>query len=202
MANILTRVFGSRNERLLSQLSKTVDRINDLEEGIKALNDEQFSAKSAEFRERLEGEETLDDLLPEAFAVAREAAWRSLGLRPFDAQLEDADSGYCVEGFVSPPSLHRANRTYMTFFVNRRWIQNRMLSFALEEAYHGLLPDKRYPLAAVNLSLPYNEVDVNSHPAKREVRFHQDGKVFSTLQRAVRAAVVADLPVPQVQLSG
>jgi len=115
---------------------------------------------------------------------------------------EDPESGYCVEGFVSPPGLHRANRTYMTFFVNRRRIQNRMLSFALEEAYHGLLPDKRYPLAALNLSLPYSEVDVNSHPAKREVRFHQDGKVFSTLQRAVRAAVVADSPVPQMLLAG
>ena len=113
---------------------------------------------------------------------------------------EDPDSGYRVEGFASPPSVHRANRTYMSFFVNHRWVQSRMLSFSLEEAYHGLLPDKRYPLAALNLSLPYGDVDVNSHPAKREVRFHQEGKVFSTLQRAVRAALVADSPVPQMHI--
>ena len=114
---------------------------------------------------------------------------------------EDPESGYQVEGFISPPSLHRANRSYMTFFVNHRWIQNRMLSFALGEAYHGLLPDKRYPLTAINLAMPYGDVDVNSHPTKREVRFQQEGKVFSTLQRAVRAAVVADSPVPSIDAS-
>ena len=117
---------------------------------------------------------------------------------------EDPETGYRVEGFAGAPSLHRANRTYMTFFVNRRWIQSRMLTFALEEAYHGLLPEKRYPLAALNVVLPYDEVDVNSHPAKREVRFHQDGKVYSTLQRAVRSALVATAPVPNMgaDLSG
>ncbi|MCI0782524.1 MAG: DNA mismatch repair endonuclease MutL [Chloroflexi bacterium] len=115
---------------------------------------------------------------------------------------QDPETGYQVEGYVSAPSLNRANRTYMTFFVNRRWIQNRMLSFALEEAYHGLLPDKRFPLAVVNLSLPYADVDVNSHPAKREVRFHQESKVFSVLQRTVRAALVADSPVPQIPAPG
>ena len=108
---------------------------------------------------------------------------------------EDPESGYLVEGFVGNPGLHRANRTYMTFFVNRRWIQSRMLSFALEEAYHGLLPEKRYPLAALNLVLPYDDVDVNSHPTKREVRFRQDGKVYSALQRAVRSALVSHSPV-------
>ncbi len=112
---------------------------------------------------------------------------------------ESPDSGYRVEGFVGNPSLHRANRTYMTFFVNRRWIQSRMLTFALEEAYQRLLPERRYPLAALNLSLPYEDVDVNSHPAKREVRFHQDGKVFSALQQGVRAALVAHSPVRSMQ---
>ncbi|PKB65863.1 MAG: hypothetical protein BZY81_08950 [SAR202 cluster bacterium Io17-Chloro-G4] len=114
---------------------------------------------------------------------------------------EDLESGYQVDGFISPPSLHRANRSYMTFFVNHRWIQNRMLTFALEEAYHGLLPDKRYPFATINLAMPYGDVDVNSHPTKKEVRFQQEGKVFSTLQKAVRAAVVADSPVPSVDVS-
>ncbi|PKB80090.1 MAG: hypothetical protein BZY88_09930 [SAR202 cluster bacterium Io17-Chloro-G9] len=119
-----------------------------------------------------------------------------------EVQGEEADSGYRVVGFAGAPSLHRANRSYMTFFVNRRWIQSRMLSFALEEAYHGLLPDKRYPFAAINLEIPYAELDVNCHPAKREVRFHQEGKVFSTLQRAVRAALVADSPVPAMRMPG
>ena len=112
---------------------------------------------------------------------------------------EDAEVGYRVDGFISPPSLNRANRTHMAFFVNRRWIPSRMLSFALEEAYHGLLPERRFPLAALNLDVPYNQVDVNSHPSKREIRFHQEGKAFATLQRAVRAVLVADSPVPQMR---
>ncbi len=111
---------------------------------------------------------------------------------------ENPETGYQVDGFVSTPNLSRANRTYMTFFVNRRWIQSRMLSFALEEAYLGLLQVKRYPLAALNISLPYVDVDVNSHPAKREVRFHNESGVFSTVQRAVRAVLVASSPVPQL----
>ena len=111
-------------------------------------------------------------------------------------QADDLESDYGVDGFASAPRLNRANRTYMTFFINRRWIQSRMLSFALEEAYHGLLPERRYPLAALNLTLPYPDVDVNSHPAKREVRFLDESKVYSTLQRAVRAALIADSPVP------
>ena len=112
---------------------------------------------------------------------------------------EDPETGYRVHGFISPPSVNRANRTYMTFFINHRWIQNRMLSYALEEAYHGLLPDKRYPVSAINVGLPYHDVDVNSHPAKRDVRFHHEGRVFSTLQKAVRAALIADSPVPQMR---
>ena len=112
---------------------------------------------------------------------------------------EDPETGYRVEGFISPPSVHRANRTYMTFFVNHRWVQSRMLSYALEEAYYGLLPDKRYPVSAINLSLPYEDVDVNSHPAKREVRLRHEGRVFSALQKAVRGALIADSPVPQMR---
>jgi DNA mismatch repair protein MutL len=115
---------------------------------------------------------------------------------------QDPETGYQAEGFTGVPGLNRANRTYMTFFVNRRWIQNRMLAFALEEAYHGLLPEKRYPLAVLNLSLPYADVDVNAHPAKREVRFRYEGKVYSALQRAVRAALVAHSPVPEIRHIG
>ena len=109
---------------------------------------------------------------------------------------EDPETGYAVEGFAAAPSVSRANRTYMTFFINRRLIQSRMLSFAVEEAYSGLLQTRRYPIAAINVVMPYDEVDVNSHPAKREVRFHNENRVFSLVQRAVRAALVAESPVP------
>ena len=87
MANLLTRIFGSRNQRLLRNFSKVVNHINDLEENLNSLSDEAIKAKTDEFRGRYKDGETLDDLLPEAFAVAREAAWRAVGLRPFDVQL-------------------------------------------------------------------------------------------------------------------
>ena len=116
-----------------------------------------------------------------------------------EVSANDSETGWSVEGFVSPPSVNRANRSYMTFFINQRWVQSRTLSFALEQAYYGLLPEKRYPISAINLSLPYEDVDVNSHPAKREVRLRNEGRVFSALQRAVREALIADSPVPEMQ---
>jgi DNA mismatch repair protein MutL len=127
-----------------------------------------------------------------------EAASAMLEVQGENPETGSTYPGLRVDGFVSPPNLHRGNRSYMTFFVNRRWVQSRMLAYCVEQAYHGLLPEKRYPLTAVNLTLPYEDVDVNSHPAKREVRFHQEGKVFSTVQRAVRAAVVSESPVPRL----
>ena len=87
MANFLTRIFGSRNQRLLRQYSKIVDKINVLEQGIQSLDDHQLRARTEEFRKRFADGEGLDELLPEAFAVAREASLRTLGLRPFDVQL-------------------------------------------------------------------------------------------------------------------
>ncbi|MGH8495318.1 MAG: preprotein translocase subunit SecA [Gammaproteobacteria bacterium] len=87
MARLLTGIFGSRNERLLKRYGRLVVRTNELESGIKALSDEALRARTAEFRQRIENGEPLDDLLPEAFAVAREASVRTLGMRHFDVQL-------------------------------------------------------------------------------------------------------------------
>ena len=84
---ILSKIVGSRNERLVKELSKTVKDINDLEEGIQALSDEQLRAKTQEFKDRYESQESLDELLTEAFAVMREASVRVLGLRHHDVQL-------------------------------------------------------------------------------------------------------------------
>ena len=109
--------------------------------------------------------------------------------------------GYGVRGFISSPSLHRANRSYITFLVNRRWIQSPLLSFALGESYQGFLPERRHPVAVLNLSVPPGDVDVNVHPSKRELRFRQDDKIFSALQRAVRAALVSESPVPEIRLA-
>ena len=87
MANFLTNIFGSRNQRILNKLSKKVSSINKLEKLMQSLSDSELSAKTEEFRKRLQDDESLDDLLIEAFAVVREASVRTLGMRPFDVQL-------------------------------------------------------------------------------------------------------------------
>lgn len=87
LKKILDALFGSKSERELKKLQPTVELINSLEEGIKALTDEQLKAKTVEFKERHSNGESLDLLLPEAFAVVREAGRRTLGMRHFDVQL-------------------------------------------------------------------------------------------------------------------
>ncbi len=87
IVDILKRIFGSANERELKRLAPIVDEINSFEPEIQKLSDDQLRGKTPEFKQRLENGEELDDLLPEAFAVAREASVRALGMRPFDVQL-------------------------------------------------------------------------------------------------------------------
>jgi len=84
---LLKKMFGSRNERTLRRMEKTVLAINDFEPKIKALTDKQLAEKTAEFKSRFTAGETLNDLMPEAFAVVREVSVRTLGLRHFDVQL-------------------------------------------------------------------------------------------------------------------
>src|SRR2546425_5690082 len=87
ISNILTKIFGSRNERLLKQYAQVVERINALEPEIAALSDESLKAKTAVFKQRVADGEEVDDVLPEAFAVVREAGKRTLNMRHFDMQL-------------------------------------------------------------------------------------------------------------------
>ena len=87
MRQLLTRVFGSRNERIVRGWARYVRAANQIEPAIKPLTDEALKAKTEEFRKRLADGASLDDLLPEAFAVVREAAQRTLGMRHFDVQL-------------------------------------------------------------------------------------------------------------------
>ena len=115
---------------------------------------------------------------------------------------EESESGYKIEGFTGTPSLSKANRNNITLLVNRRWIYSRSLTFAVDEAYHGLLPEKRFPICVFNLSVPLSEVDVNSHPTKREIRFHQESKIFSLLQRSIRESLISNSPVPFVSSPG
>ena len=84
---LFTKLFGTRSERELKKIQPTVDKILALEGEFAALSEEALKAKTAEFKERLANGETLDDILPEAFAAIREAAWRVLGMKPYPVQL-------------------------------------------------------------------------------------------------------------------
>ena len=115
-----------------------------------------------------------------------EVAAQMLPLDPEAAEVPNVR----VEGYVSAPALNRAHRQGIMLFVNGRWIQNRALGFALEEAYHSLLMIGRHPLAVVDVALPPELVDVNVHPTKSEVRFLDERAVCRALSRATRAAVL------------
>ena len=87
ISNSLKKLFGSRNDRELKRMGKVVKQTNAFTDDIKALGDDQLAAKTAEFKQRIAGGEELEKMLPEAFAVAREAGERVLGMRHFDVQL-------------------------------------------------------------------------------------------------------------------
>jgi len=104
-----------------------------------------------------------------------------------------------VTGMVGSPKVSRSGWGYVSFFVNRRWVNSRLLARAVEEAYHGLLMSGKHPIAVINIWLPAQEVDVNIHPTKSEVKFRNEHLVFSAVHRAVRQALVEKMPVPRIE---
>ena len=108
------------------------------------------------------------------------------------------EEDYQLTGFVSPISLTRSNRREITFFINGRWVHDIALNTALLQAYHTMLMVGRYPLTALFIEMNPEDVDVNVHPAKAEVRFREQEKIFSFVQRSVRKALLAYSPVPNV----
>ena len=104
-------------------------------------------------------------------------------------RVEQKDGLAKVGGLTSPPSLARSNRNYLSFFVNRRWIRSPLLTRATAEAYRGLLMDGQHPMAIINISLPAQELDVNVHPAKAQIRFCHEQAVFSNVQKAIEEAL-------------
>jgi DNA mismatch repair protein MutL len=113
-------------------------------------------------------------------------------------EVMDMEDGLSLTGFISPTSLTRSNRKEITFFVNGRWVQEFSLTTALLQAYHTLLMVGRYPLTALFLEIAPEDVDVNVHPTKAEVRFRNQDRIFSFVQRAARKALLAYTPVASV----
>ena len=138
------------------------------------------------------GNGSTNDVLAAVFGV--EVAAQMI---PLAASAPDGEAhGVKVHGFISPPALSRANRNDLIIFVNGRWVQDRGLSAAILQAYHTLLMAGRYPICVVQVDMPPEEVDVNVHPAKTEVRFRSGDAVFRAVQRVVRRALVDRAPIP------
>jgi DNA mismatch repair protein MutL len=109
-------------------------------------------------------------------------------------EVEGRDTFTKVSGLVSPPALARPNRSYLSFFINRRWVRSPLLIRAAEEAYHGLLMEGKHPVVIINISLPAEEIDVNVHPTKAEVKFRHEQAAFASVEEAIKGAL-ARMPV-------
>ncbi|MDP7469370.1 MAG: DNA mismatch repair endonuclease MutL, partial [Dehalococcoidia bacterium] len=137
----------------------------------------------------------------QALRTSGDADLRQASLEVYNLEVSEAlleVEGKNVTGLISPPSLTRSNRSHQSFFVNRRWVRNPMLSWALEDAYQGLLSSGRHPMAVLHLDIPPEDLDVNIHPAKAEVKFRDQRIVTAAIQDAVCKAL-DHMPVPRME---
>jgi DNA mismatch repair protein MutL len=111
-------------------------------------------------------------------------------------QREDAEYPV-VTGYVSRPACYKSSRQHISFFVNRRWVLSRMLTAAVEGAYHSLLLPGRHPVAVINIQVDPTVLDVNVHPAKTEIRFLKERRVFAAILRATRQALLEEPEMAQ-----
>jgi len=146
---------------------------------------------------RTPGSGQLIDSIIEVYGL--EVAQNILEIKDKGWESGTAVSSPLVTGMVGSPAISRSNRDYLSLFVNRRWTNSRLLAWAVEEAYHGLLMQGKHPVAVINISLSPNEVDVNIHPTKTEVKFQNEHAVFSAVQKAVRQALIKLMPVPKIE---
>ncbi len=137
------------------------------------------------------GSQTLEDLVEIGRARARPAAaaWR----RPRPAE-PDRRARFRLTGFFSRPQVQKANRNSIYIFVNGRLIRDRLLLHALSSAYHNLMPPAAYPFALLFLECDAEEVDVNVHPSKTEVRFRHGSFVHDFVRDAIRERLMESAP--------
>lgn len=122
----------------------------------------------------------------------RDVIYLLYGREVFDNLLEVSysDQDVSVSGFVVSPKLTKPNRTYQSLFVNGRCVENYMVSACVQGAYEGVIMKGRFPIYVLKLDLPFESVDVNVHPNKREVKFQDSSRVFGIIRRAVEKALV------------
>jgi len=153
-------------------------------------------ARTAERIYQIFGKETLAQLL----SVAAEAPFERVGLPEPPPWKKDPDEPprkpgtLRVSGFYSKPELQKLNRNSIYIFVNKRLIRDRLLLHAITEAYRNVIPPTSFPVALLFLEMPPEEVDVNVHPAKTEVRFRQQSRVHDFVRDSLRTALIKARP--------
>ncbi len=128
------------------------------------------------------------------------AAWLGREAAGAMAAVELAAPGITVSGFVGKPEVARGNRGAQLFFINGRRISSRSLTHALEFAFQGLLGPGRFPVGVLKITVDPQQVDVNVHPAKAEVRFHHEGDIHAAVVRAVKTALAGVSMVQQLSV--
>ncbi len=116
-------------------------------------------------------------------------------------EVEGTDGFMYIQGLASPPSVQRSSRSYLSFFVNRRYVRNSILAKSVETAFEGLLMTGRHPVVILNVAIPPEEVDVNVHPSKLEVKFRNNSAVFTAALKILRDTL-SKSPLPGVHLEG
>ena len=151
------------------------------------------------------GKETLDQLIPvvalqplEHVGLPQPPPWRRKEIdEDGEAVVPKSPGAMRLHGFVSKPEIQKLNRNSIFVFVNGRLIRDRLVQHALTEAYRNIIPPTVYPVVLLFLEMPSEEVDVNVHPSKTEVRFRQQSVMHDFVRDSVRAALMKARPVPQ-----
>jgi len=142
------------------------------------------------------GSETLDELV-ELETVEREL---EVAASPYPPESQAKKQTYRLRGFFSKPHIQKLNRNSIFVFVNDRLIRDRVALKAISTAYHNVLPPGSFPFALLFLEMPFEEVDVNVHPSKTEVRFRHSSFVFDFIRDSLRDRLIRSKPVSQLPL--
>ena len=151
------------------------------------------------------GKETLDQLISvaagqklERVGLPQPPPWRRDRIESSEDEAECSQPGEMhLHGFVSKPEIQKLNRNSIFSFVNGRLIRDRLIGHALAEAYRNIIPSTVYPVVLLFLEMPPEEVDINVHPSKTEVRFRQSTVMHDFVRDSIRAALMKARPVPQ-----
>ena len=105
-----------------------------------------------------------------------------------------------IEGFVGKPEISRGNRSFENYYINGRYVKNKIITKAIEDGYKGFVMQHKFPFVSLRIEMDGNDLDVNVHPAKREVRFARETEVYTAIYETVRKAVTHRELIPQVSV--